>query len=642
MRRLRATVRTPTGFAGSAILLLVLFFVVAGPILWGPQAARINPLDILAGPSARHPLGTDELGRDILAEVFTASRLSLELSVLATLIGAAVGVPLGAVVAVLSPRPRRLIGTLINFTVSFPGLLLAIFLAVIVGVGSTGAVLAIGFGSAPGFARLSQTLASSVTEMDYLAAARLLGVSRTRLLFRHVLRNIGEPIILNVTMSVGGALLALSGLSFLGLGVQPPSYDWGRLLSDGLANIATNPLESLGPGAAIVITGIGFNLFGESLAQVLGQRVAPRRPGRKERRRLLAEPGARPAQPLPASPGSPAGRQPILRVEGLSVTFPRQRPASRPVRDVSFELAPGEIVGIAGESGSGKSLTALAIARLLPNGAEASAARLEFLGNDMFTWRGAEASRILGTKLPMVFQDPMTSLNPALHLGIQLTEASQVHQGTPRRQALERAAERLRAVRIDRPDERLCQYPHELSGGQRQRAVIAMGLMGEPRLIIADEPTTALDTTVQRQVLAIFRELSETTHSAMIMISHDVAVLGELCSRVLVMYGGLIMEDAPVGELAGARHPYARMLVEAVPDLGTARDRPLATIQGQPPSPAALPPGFPFAPRCPRALERCRLELPAATEVSPGHRVRCFNPLTFDETLVTLVEPATP
>ncbi len=639
-RRLFAAVKTPTGFAGALILLVVLFFVIAGPILWGAEANRIDPLNILAGPSARHPLGTDELGRDIMSEVFTASRLSLELSVLATFIGAAVGVPLGAVVAVLSPRPRRIIGTLINFTVSFPGLLLAIFLAVIVGVGSTGAVLAIGFGSAPGFARLSQTLASSVTEMDYLAAARLLGVSRRRLLLRHVLGNIGEPIILNVTMAIGGALLALSGLSFLGLGVQPPSYDWGKLLSDGLANISTNPLQSLGPGVAIVFTGIGFNLFGESLAQVLGHRLAPPRRARRARRQAALALAAVPA--LAATAEQTPGRQPVLKVEGLSVTFPDQEPLPRPVRDVSFEVAPGEIVGLAGESGSGKSLTALAIARLLPHGAEVTARRLEFLGEDLFTWKGAEANRMLGTSLPMVFQDPMTSLNPALHLGVQLTEAVEVHQGTPRRQALERAAARLRAVRVDRPAERLRQYPHELSGGQRQRAVIAMGLMGEPRLLIADEPTTALDTTVQRQVLAIFRELSASTHSAMLMISHDVAVLGELCSRVIVMYGGMIMEDLPVAELASARHPYARMLVEAVPDLETARDRPLATIQGQPPSPAALPPGCPFAPRCPRALSRCRQEVPVAEVLSSGHRVACFNPLSSDEHLVSVAEPVTP
>lgn len=631
-RRLLATLRTPTGLAGALVLLLVLFFVIAGPILWGAEAARINPVDILAAPSARHPLGTDALGRDVLSEVFTASRLSLELSVLATLIAAAIGVPLGSMTALLSPRPRRILGAFINFTVSFPALLLAIFLSVIVGVGATGAVLAIGLASAPSFARLAQTLASSITEMDYLSAARLHGVGRVRQLFRHVLPNIGEPIALNVTMSVGGALVALSGLSFLGLGVQPPSYDWGKLLADGLGNIYTNPAQSIGPGVAIVIAGIGFNLFGESLAQVLGYRVPDRSGAREKRRfRLLARRGD-------AGSGRSGGAGPVLKVEDLAVTFPNLRPPAVAVRGVSFELWPGEILGIAGESGSGKSLTALAVAQLLPPGARAEATRLEFFGQDLFTLKGARARRILGSNVAMVFQDPMTSLNPALRVGTQLAEVAEVHEGATRRDAMRRAADRLRAVHIARATERLRQHPHEFSGGMRQRAVIAMGLMGEPQLFFADEPTTALDTTVQRQVLSLLRELRERTDAAMLLISHDVAVLADLCSRVLFMYGGMVVEDLPSDELVNARHPYARMLVAAVPDLRTARDTPLASIPGQPPRPDALPPGCPFAPRCPRATERCRDVLPALVDEGDGHRVACFHPLAPHEPLVTVSE----
>ncbi|MGH9291778.1 MAG: dipeptide/oligopeptide/nickel ABC transporter permease/ATP-binding protein [Acidimicrobiales bacterium] len=643
-RRLWATVRTPTGFAGAVVLLVVLFFVIAGPIIWGPRAARIDPLNILAPPSARHPLGTDSLGRDVMSEVFTASRLSLELSVLATLVGAGIGVPLGSMVAILSPRPRRIVGSLINFTVGFPALLTAIFLSVIVGVGATGAVLAIGLSSAPSFARLSQALASSITEMDYLSAARLLGVSRTRQLFRHVLANIGEPIILNVTMSIGGALVALSSLSFLGLGVQPPSYDWGKLLADGLANIYTNPTQSIGPGVAIVIAGIGFNLFGESFAQALGHRVTQPKMALGRRRRRVVLPGGhrRAMEPsrgveiaTPVPDGAETGTPAVLHVEGLSVAFPRLRPPALPVRGVSFDVGPGEIVGLAGESGSGKSLTALAIAQLLPPGAHATAARLEFLGENLLARRGPRADRALGTTMAMVFQDPMTSLNPALRVGVQLSEVAEVHHGMRRRDALRQAADRLRAVRIARPAERLRQHPHEFSGGMRQRAVIAMGLMGEPRLFLADEPTTALDTTVQRQVLGLFRELSVSTHAAMLLVSHDVAVLGELCSRVMFMYGGMVMEDLPVGELRSARNPYARMLVAAVPDLRTARDYPLASIQGQPPAPDALPKGCPFAPRCPRMTQRCQEEVPVPDRVGDGHLVACFNPLAPEESLVS-------
>jgi len=270
---------------------------------------------------------------------------------------------------------------------------------------------------------------------------------------------------------------------------------------------------------------------------------------------------------------------------------------------VSFTVAPGERVGLVGESGSGKSLTALAVAGLI-----------EPPGVVTGTIRSGEAA--------MVFQDPMTSLNPALRVGTQLAEVARVHGRLARRAAWERAVTRLDDVHIAAAAKVVRQYPHELSGGMRQRAMIAMGLMGSPRVIIADEPTTALDVTVQKQILDLLREVSDRTGAAILLISHDLAVVAQLCSRVLVMYAGIIVEDLTVERLlAGPAHPYTRALLASVPDMSADRSQPLATIPGRMPSPAEPVTGCPFAPRCPLADSRCRAELPPLED-----GVRCWHP----------------
>jgi oligopeptide/dipeptide ABC transporter ATP-binding protein len=299
-----------------------------------------------------------------------------------------------------------------------------------------------------------------------------------------------------------------------------------------------------------------------------------------------------------------------------------------PVADVSLELAPGELVGLVGESGSGKSLTAAGIAGLVPHPGTARARRIEVAGVEVQALSEADRKAMLGTGLAMVFQDPMSALNPALRVGRQLAEVAEVHYGASRQSALARAVDRLRAVRINAPERRTHQYPQEFSGGMRQRAVIGMGLMGEPSIIIADEPTTGLDVTVQRQVLALLRQVCADRGSAVLLISHDISVVAGLASRVLVMYGGRIIEELPSAELlGGAAHPYTRALVSSVPDMTIDRNTPLATIAGRPPDPAALPPGCSFAPRCPLADERCRTERPPLEVLAAdGRRVACWHP----------------
>ncbi|MFD6425457.1 dipeptide/oligopeptide/nickel ABC transporter permease/ATP-binding protein [Streptomyces sp. NPDC060198] len=601
--------RSPLAPATAVMLASLVALALVGPLVWGAAADRPDPAAVLQGPSAVHPFGTDGLGRDLLARVLTATRPSLLLALGAVLLGATAGVLLGACTAVLGRRGRRLTGGLINLLLAFPALLVAMFLAVVFGAGATGAVLALAAAAVPGFARLAQTLAAGVAGTDHLAAARVLGLRRHRLLWRHVLPNIAEPLLLSVTTAGGTALVALSGLSFLGLGVQPPGYDWGQLLSQGLDRIYAEPVPALAPGLAILYAALTFQLLGEVLAQHAARRG-----------RMTREPA-----PVPA-PSGPAEDGLVLQVEDLTVELATPNGAIRPVRGVSLSLRPGEIVGLVGESGSGKSLTALAVADLLPHGARVSRRTLRLLGADLSALTPKERNRHLATGLSMIFQNPASALNPSLRIATQLTEAVRAHRGASRAQAAAKAAEALRRVAL--PPALLRSRPHQLSGGQRQRVMIASGLMVRPGLVIADEPTTALDVTVQRQIIRLLTDLRRDTSAAILFISHDVALVGEFCERVLVMYAGTVVEALPAGRLVEAtRHPYTRALVASVPDLTADRGRPLPTVAGAPPDPFAPVAGCPFEPRCPRRQDRCAEQAPPLEDLDAGHRVACWYPV---------------
>jgi len=639
-QHLGRVLRTPLGISSAILLAVVLLLAVFAPVLWTSKANAIDVVSLLQGPSARHWLGTNQLGQDIFYRVLVASRLSVGLALAATAIGVGCGLVLGTAPLVLGRAAGRLITSVINVAVAFPALLLALFFAIIFGVGAQGALLAIGFASAPAFARLVRTLSASVAGLDYIAAARIAGVSRLRLLTRHVLPNIRETLIVNATMAAGDALLSFAGLSFLGLGVQAPSYDWGQLLNDGLQGIYTRPAGALAPGVAVVVAGLAFNLFGEALAVGLGvsaQNIQVGTLGKLRSALAAAATRSRAAEP-PPSPSETAGAGRVLVVSNLRVSFPGN---VHPVRGVSFSLDRGEAVGVVGESGSGKSLTALAVSRLLEDAAVVTADRLEFLGRDLLrtagpgrggagpgtagVMSGRELRRFLGTSAGLIFQDPMTSFNPVKRVGAQLAEVAAEHHGLSRRQAAGRAVDRLRAVRIPRPEHRARQFPHELSGGMRQRAMIGMSVMGEPALVIADEPTTALDVTVQRQVLRLLKSIQAAGDMALLFISHDITVVGQVCDRVLVMYAGKIVENLPAGGLADARHPYTRALLASVPSMETSRELPLAVIPGRPADPASLPAGCAFAPRCAFADARCREADPALVADGAGHAVACWH-----------------
>jgi oligopeptide/dipeptide ABC transporter ATP-binding protein len=334
----------------------------------------------------------------------------------------------------------------------------------------------------------------------------------------------------------------------------------------------------------------------------------------------------------------------LLEVRGLNVAFPASRVGTRPqpvpapaalvpggpfaVRDLSFTIAPGEVLGLVGESGSGKSVTSLALMRLLPPQARLSGEILFTNGSDspcsLLALSNEKTRRLRGSSLAMIFQEPMTALNPVMRVADQIAEAVLAHNKVSKAEAWQRAVEGMKDVAIPDAERRARDYPHQLSGGMRQRVMIAMAIVNRPQLLIADEPTTALDVTIQAQILELLAGLRARFNLAMLFISHDLAVVSQVADRMAVMYAGSLVELGAKRDIFEApAHPYTRGLLQAVPTLKTDRSRPLQTIEGTVPPAHALPPGCPFEPRCGNRVPECALQLPPLVEISRGHWARC-------------------
>ena len=325
-------------------------------------------------------------------------------------------------------------------------------------------------------------------------------------------------------------------------------------------------------------------------------------------------------------------RQPLLSVEDLRVEFWTQRGTVHAVNGISFDIAPGETLGIVGESGCGKSVTSLALMGILPRAGKITSGTAMFGDRDLFTLSDRELRRIRGRDIAMIFQDPMTSLNPVLTIGRQIREAIETHFDMSKADANRRVAELLDQVGIPSAEMRLKDYPHQFSGGMRQRAMIAMALACEPKVLIADEPTTALDVTIQAQILDLLRRLVEDRETALILITHDLGVVAGMCERVNVMYAGMFMETGSSDQLfSRPRHPYTLGLLQSVPRLDAERKTKLQPIEGSPRDMLRAPQACPFQPRCRFEVEQSSLEVPPLRELEPGHMVACFNPVPVEE-----------
>jgi oligopeptide/dipeptide ABC transporter ATP-binding protein len=325
-------------------------------------------------------------------------------------------------------------------------------------------------------------------------------------------------------------------------------------------------------------------------------------------------------------------KEPLLSVENLHVRFGTERGLVYAVNGISFDIAPGETLGIVGESGCGKSVTSLALLGILARNGRVPEGRALFGGRDLLTLNDEQLRSIRGREIAMIFQDPMTSLNPVLTIGRQLREALETHFGMDRQQADTRSTELLDQVGIPGARQRLKDYPHQFSGGMRQRAMIAMALACEPKLLIADEPTTALDVTIQAQILELLRSLVAERDTALILITHDLGVVAGMCERVNVMYAGMFMETGSADRLfSRPRHPYTLGLLQSVPRLDAGRRQRLQPIPGAPRNMLSPPAACPFAPRCRFEVEESRERVPPLVEIAPGHHVACFNPVPADE-----------
>jgi oligopeptide/dipeptide ABC transporter ATP-binding protein len=315
---------------------------------------------------------------------------------------------------------------------------------------------------------------------------------------------------------------------------------------------------------------------------------------------------------------------PLLELDNLHTYFYTDAGVARSVDGVSFQVGAGETVGVVGESGCGKSVTALSILRLIrPPGRIEPVSSIRFEGRDLLTLGEREMQQVRGNRIAMVFQEPMTALNPVFTVGDQIAEVARIHAGMSKRDAWRKAIEMLRLVGIPAPEQRAGEYPHQLSGGMRQRVVIAMALVMNPALVIADEPTTALDVTIQAQILELMAELTKRLGTSILLITHDLGVVAENCARVIVMYAGEVVEEAPTAELfAHPHHPYTEGLLGAMPRVGGESER-LATIPGTVPPPTAWPDGCRFRDRCPYSWERCEREHPPLYQVGVAHTSRC-------------------
>jgi len=533
-----------------ALILIAIF----APIFLSEAANTLSP-EPRADPSAAHWFGTDDLGRDIIARSLVATRLTLLMSLGATALSVVLGVLIGGLVWVGPRWLRETTLRIVDSTVAFPALVLALVIAAILGPAALSAVIAIGVAGIPSFARITSNMVAPVAGRDFMNTSRLLGTPPWQLFSRHLLPNIRGPLLVLIASSFALSLLEISSLSFVGLGVQSPEYDWGRLLNEGLPAIYSQPLQVLAPSFMLIFAGVAAMLTGDGLAQRFdpwGSQPAIVR----SRQRKSTTTGA-------------ISSDSLVEVKGLRVTAAN---GTILVKGVDLDIAAGEILGLVGESGSGKSMTAMALAQLSPDSVSIEAETMRVGEIDILSSRNRSR---LAREIGLVYQDPGTTFNPALRMGTQITEVARVHMGLSRRQSRQVLVEGLRDMRMRNPELVMQQRPFQLSGGMLQRAIIASSLVTQPRLIIADEPTTALDVTVQAEVLRQFKKINRDQGAAILFISHDIAVVQALCDRVFVMKEGEIVERLTGDDLAHGKvaHAYTRALLAATPkfDVSTRR-----------------------------------------------------------------------
>jgi peptide/nickel transport system permease protein len=612
----------PVGVGAATFLLLLVLACAAAPLIAPDNPGTQDLTNVLSGPSAHHLLGTDTLGRDVLSRLLYGGRRSL-LSVAEGLaVVLALGVPLGLAAGYRGGGADRALSRGAEMVMAIPPIIIILVVLAVLPGDENAAMLVFGLLGAPSMLRVVRGATLKVREEPYVTAGRLTGLSPVQVVRRHVLPRVTGPIIVQASIFAAYALLFETGLAYLGLTASSSTPTWGGMVAEASTVIEQQEWLLVPSGALIAVTILAFGLLGDAVRDAAALEDTPPAHGR---RRALSRDAARPAAPASQQEASTGADAALLSVRGLSVSRPGRTGQTLVVDSVSFDVFPGETVGLVGESGCGKTVTALAVLRLLPGDLAVVGGEAQWTGRDLLRMPDRDFSRLRGSALAYVSQEPQASLDPCFTVGSQLSEVIRRHDRGPRSAARARMADLLRQVELPDPQRTARAYPHELSGGMAQRVALALALAGRPQLLIADEPTTALDVTVQAEMLALLRRLQRETGMAVLLITHDWGVVADICDRTMVMYAGQVVERGGAQDLFDRPlHPYTLGLLRSHPSLARA-GQPINVLSGRVVQPGAWPTGCRFAPRCGFADDACQAGPVPLAEHGGGRHARCLH-----------------
>ncbi|MFF3974025.1 dipeptide/oligopeptide/nickel ABC transporter permease/ATP-binding protein [Streptomyces rubiginosohelvolus] len=561
----RRLLRNPLGAASAAVLLLLVVAVLLAPLL-APQAPDVSSLgDAFAGPDAAHPLGMDSAGRDILSRILYGGRNTLGGALIALAVALALGVPSGLYAGYYGGRFDSVAGWGVNLVMALPAMVVLLASRAILGPNVWVLMIVLGVLASPSFFRLVRGIVAGVRKELYVDAARVSGLSDTRIVVRHILVVVRGPVIIQVALVAGVAIGLQAGLEFLGVG-SGSSATWGAMLNEAFQNIQRAPLLMLWPGLALGLTNGALVLLAGALRDVLEERCGPDGGRAASRTRVKPSP--------PAAPAESGARSPLLSVRGLTVVYGKPDGTRKQVvHGVDLDVHPGKIVGLVGESGSGKTQTAFSVLGILPEGGRIGEGSITVGGREVAGLPERAHRALRGGTVAYVPQEPMSNLDPAFTIGSQLVEPIRHVLGLSRKEAAARALDLLRLVEIPDPERTMRLYPHEISGGMAQRVLIAGAMSCDPELLVADEPTTALDVLVQAEILNLLRRLQQDRGLGVLLVTHNLGVVADLCDRVAVMSEGRIVETGTAEKIVHSpEHPYTRSLLGAVLDDAPARE----------------------------------------------------------------------
>lgn len=605
----------PLGVVAAGYILLVAVLGALAPVIAPYPAGKQDLLATLSGPTAEHLLGTDTLGRDILSRLLHGTIPSLGYALIALAVFLLVGVPFGIVAGYVGGRIDGIISRVGEIALSIPVVIILLVVLAVFSSNPVAAMVTLGVLAAPGLVRVARGATLVVREEAFVTAATVSGVRPSRIMGTHVLRRVLGPLLVQASLFLGSALVVQAALAFLGLLSSGDDPTWGGMIGEASQVVSFTSWPLLPPGLAIILMVLAFGIVGDAVRDSTADESTPR-----VRRRTRAVSDGTATSASTSSLDDTSGDH-LLEVHDLRVVLDG---GVALVDGASFTVDRGEVVAVVGESGCGKSVTALAVLGLLPHGLEVESGSVVFDGVDLTRGGPSAYSALRGSGIGYVAQDALGSLDPTHSIGSHLREVITRHEKLASAATRARAQELLAQVRIPDPDRVLALYPHEISGGMAQRVNIALALAGRPRLIVADEPTTALDVTVQAEILRLLRDLQRESGMSVLIITHNWGVVADIADRAVVMYAGEVVERGTVHDVFDTpRFPYTAALLAADPSTAAPGER-LTTIAGRVPAPGDRPVGCRFAGRCAFATRECTSAPIPLRRVDPGSVTRCI------------------